>query len=326
MDDPIRRDILALGAAVAAVAVAPRVFAQQTGARGADTSLDGNVRARLMESAMDWGTISSAARDAAYNNGAAVSDSTQIIEGWIAASKRFRAERAQHLDLAYAAGERNKWDLFPGRDPNAPCLVWIHGGYWQARNRESFACFAEGVLERGWSAALPGYTLAPGATMTEIVREIRSALDWLAAQGSRHGIAGPIVLSGWSAGGHLTAMTLDHPSVRAGLAISGLFELGPIRDTYLNERLKLTDEEIATLSPLRLQGVAKPLAIAYGTAELPPLVADSRNYHAHRAAAHLPGPLIPVSNANHYTIMEELRSPDGLLARTAMRLLEDVGN
>ena len=117
-------------------------------------------------------------------------------------------------------------------------------------------------------------------------------------------------------------MTLDHPSVRAGLAISGLFELGPIRDTYLNERLRLTDEEIATLSPLRLKGIAKPLGIAYGTAELFPLVADSRNYHAHREQAHLPGPLIPVANANHYTIMEELRSPDGILTRAAMRLLE----
>jgi len=205
---------------------------------------------------MAWDTMPSAARDAAYNNGAAVPESTHIIEGWIAASKRFRLERPEHLDLAYGAGERNKWDLFPARDPSAPCLVWIHGGYWQARSRESFACFAEGVLAHGWSAALPGYTLAPEATLSEIVREVRSALDWLAAEGSAHGIQGPIVLSGWSAGGHLTAMTLDHKSVRAGLAISGLYDLGPIRDTYLNERLKLTDEEIATLSPLRLKGVA----------------------------------------------------------------------
>ena len=270
--------------------------------------------------------MSSAARDAAYNNGAAVSGSAQIIDGWIAASRRFRAERPEHLDLAYGAGERNKWDLFPGRDPDAPCLVWIHGGYWQARSRESFACFAEGILAHGWSAALPGYTLAPEATLTEIVRQIGSALDWFAAHRSAHGIRGPIVLSGWSAGGHLTAMALDHPSVRAGLAISGLFELGPIRDTYLNERLRLSDEEIAGLSPLRLKGAAKPLAIAYGTAELFPLVADSRNYHAHRAQAHLPGPLVPVPNANHYTIMDELRSANGLLTRTAIRLLEDAGH
>jgi acetyl esterase/lipase len=268
--------------------------------------------------------MSRAARDAAYNNAAAVAGSSQIVERWVAASAALRAQRSKHIDLPYGEGERNKWDLFPGDDPKAPCLVWIHGGYWQMRNRETFSCFAEGVLARGWSAALPGYTLAPAATLTQIVQEIRSALDWLSAEGSAHGIAGPIILSGWSAGGHLTAMALDHPSVRAGLAIAGIFELGPIRDTYLNERLKLTEEEIATLSPLRLSSVRKPLAISYGTAELPALVRESRDYHAHRAQSHLPGPLIPIPNANHFTIMDEIRSPNGALTRAVMRLMEDA--
>jgi arylformamidase len=208
---------------------------------------------------MAWGSMTRAARDAAYNNAAAVGGSTQIIDGWVSASATFRSQRSKHIDLAYGPGERNKWDLFPGDNPKAPCLVHIHGGYWQSRNREHFSCLAEGVLRRGWSAALPGYSLAPAATLTQIVGEMRGALDWLAAQGSVHGIAGPVILSGWSAGGHLAALLLDHPSVTAGLAISGIFELGPIRDTYLNERLKLTDEEIATLSPLRLPGVGKPL-------------------------------------------------------------------
>jgi arylformamidase len=212
---------------------------------------------------------------------------------------------------------------FVSRRQSECALVYIHGGYWQAGNRENNSGFAEGALARGWSAALPGYTLAPGATMTQIVQEVRDALDWLAAQGSAHGILGPLILSGGSAGAHLTAMTLDHPSVRAGLAISGIFELGPIRDTYLNAALKLTEEEVTALSPLRLPSVGKPLAISYGTAELPALVRNSREYHAHRAQSHVPGPLIPVPNANHYTIMEELRSPHGILTRSVMRLMED---
>src|SRR6516164_8308441 len=83
-------------------------------------------------------------------------------------------------------------------------------------------------------------------------------------------------------------------------------------------------EEIATLSPLRLPGVSKPLAITYGTAELPALVRNSREYHAHRAQSHQPGSLIPIPNANHYTGMEELRSPNGILTRSAVRLIEDL--
>jgi acetyl esterase/lipase len=128
-----------------------------------------------------------AARDAAYNNSAAVSDSAQIVDRWVAASAAFRSQRPQHLDLAYGPGERNKWDLFLANNPTAPCLVFIHGGYWQSRSREHFSCFAEGVLARGWSAALPGFTLAPNAALTQIVGEVRSALDWLAGQGgARH--------------------------------------------------------------------------------------------------------------------------------------------
>lgn len=273
---------------------------------------------------MAWGTMTRAARDAAYNNSQAVSDSAQIVNRWVAASATFRSQRSKYLDVAYGPGGRNKWDLFPADNPAAPCLVFIHGGYWQMRGREDFSCFAEGVLARGWSAALPGYTLAPAATLTQIVNEVRSALDWLAAQGSAHGIAGPVIISGWSAGGHLTALLLDHSSVRAGLAISGIYELGPIRDTYLNERLKLTDEEVGTLSPLRLPGVSKPPAITYGTAELPALVRNSREYHAHRAQSNEPGQLIPIPNANHYTGLEELRSPNGILTRSAIRLMEDA--
>jgi arylformamidase len=269
---------------------------------------------------MNWGTMSRAERDAAYNNGQAVPERDTLNAARIAASKAFRDARPGHLDLAYGPGERNKWDLFPGKDAAAPCLAFIHGGYWQMNRREDFAAVGEGLAHHGWSIALPGYTLAPDATLTQIVAEIHAALDWLAANGKAHGIAGPIILSGWSAGGHLTAMGLGHSVVRAGLAISGVYELGPIRDTYLDEKLKLTDQEIATLSPLRLPAVAKPLALTYGTAELPPLVADSRDLNARRAAAHQPGALLPIAGANHFTIFNELRSPTGQVTRLALEL------
>jgi arylformamidase len=269
-----------------------------------------------------WGMLSQAERDAGYNNSAAVPDSPVLNAAREVASSVFRATNGMHLDLPYGKKERNAWDLFPVADPDAPCIVFIHGGYWQRNSRDQFANLIGGPFARGWSAALPGYTLAPDASLTEIVAEINASLDWLAAHGPAHGINGPVVLSGWSAGGHLTAMCLGHPLVKAGLAISGIFELGPVRDTYLNERLRLTEEEIVGLSPMRLPMIAKPLAIAYGTAELAPLVADSRDLHALRAEAHLPGALIPVAGANHFTIVHELRDFDGVLTRQLPLLLD----
>jgi acetyl esterase/lipase len=268
-----------------------------------------------------WATMSRAERDAAYDNSGAVADVADHRETRTAASLAYRAAHEGKLDIPYGALEPQRWDLFPAAKADAPCLVFIHGGYWQMNSRETFAALAEGVAAHGWSVALPGYRLAPEATLTEIVGDIHAALDWLGAHGTEHGIGGKIVVSGWSAGGHLTAMALGHPCVAAGLAISGVFELGPIRDIYLNEKLRLTEEEIVQLSPLRLPVVAKPLAIAYGTRELPALVEDSRALHALRAAAHAPGPLLPVAGANHFTILPALQEKHGLLVRAALDLL-----
>lgn len=110
-------------------------------------------------------------------------------------------------------------------------------------------------------------------------------------------------------------------TVKAGLALSGVYELAPIRDTHLNGKLNLNDKEIEMLSPLRLPAVPKPLAIAHGTAELPPFVADSRSLHARRAAAHQPGALLPIAGANHFAILDELRVRAGQLTRLALELV-----
>ncbi|MFC7477123.1 alpha/beta hydrolase [Dankookia sp. GCM10030260] len=269
-----------------------------------------------------WAGATPDQRDAAYDNTRAVADSAALIAARNAASAAFRATRPQHLDLAYAAGDRCRWDLFPAREPGAPCLVFVHGGYWQRNRREDFCALAEGALARGWSVGFPGYTLAPEASLTRIVAEVHAALDWLQAEGPAHGVAGRVVLSGWSAGGHLVGACVGHPAVTAGLAISGIFELAPIRDTYLNDKLQLTEAEIAALSPLRRPMVGKPMAIAYGSAELPELRRQSRKFHAARAEAHLPGPLVPVSGADHFRILDALRARDGELLCAAAALLE----
>jgi arylformamidase len=268
-----------------------------------------------------WATATAEARSAAYDNTAAVADSAALIATRNAEAAGFRAAHAGHLDLAYGEGERCRWDLYPAADPAAPCLVFVHGGYWQRNRREDFAAIATAALAAGWSAALPGYTLAPEASLTRIVGEIHAALDWLGAHGRAHGIGGKVVLSGWSAGGHLAAAALSHPLAAAGLAISGIFELAPIRDTALNEALNLTEAEIESLSPMRHPPVPKPLAVAYGSAELPELRRQSRAFHAHRAAAHCPGPLIPVSGADHFRVLRALQEPGGALLRAAADLL-----
>jgi arylformamidase len=267
-----------------------------------------------------WAFLDQAQRDAAYNNSAAVSGSAELVKARNAASAAYREGHRAALDLAYGPGPRQAWDLYPGDNVASPCLVFIHGGYWQMNGRESFACLAAGPVAHGWSVAMPGYDLAPDATLQQIRDQIFRALDFLAVEGPRHGVGGKLIVSGWSAGGHLAALALAHSAVAAGLAISGVYELAPLSDTYLNAKLQLTAAEIETLSPLRSAVIQKELMIAYGSREVPALAADARLFHAHRAAAHAPGALLPVAGADHFTILDELRRPDGVLTRAALTL------
>jgi arylformamidase len=271
---------------------------------------------------LNWAALSQTERDAAYDNNAAVKNSAALIAERNEASATLRASRKSFLDVPYDDRERTKIDLYPAADKAAPCLVFLHGGYWQRNSREVFAMLVEGVAAHGWSVAIPGYSLAPDASLTQIVAEISQSLDWLAQHGAAYGISGPVVLAGWSAGAQLVAMALDHPRVAAGLAISGVYDLAPIRDTGLNNALKLTDEEVARLSPLHLPVVQKRLDIAYGSAELPALVFDSIRLHEARMAAGAPGKLFPIEGADHFSILAELRRPDGALVDIARKLVD----
>lgn len=267
-----------------------------------------------------WAFLGQEERNRAYNNSAAVSTSSDLIQARDQASVSYRSTHSGTLDLSYGAGQRQAWDIYPGTNPSAPCLVFFHGGYWQMNSRENFAFVAEGLAPHGWSVALPGFTLAPEANLEQIVAENRAALDWLQNHIAQYKLGGKVIVSGWSAGAQLAALALAHPLVSAGLAIAGVYELAPLRDTYLNAKLSLTDQQIENLSPMRLPAVNKPLSIAYGSAELPTLVEEARSFHQMRASAHAPGSLIPVPNANHYTILDELRKPDGLLTRAVLDL------
>lgn len=264
-----------------------------------------------------------AALDAAYNNTAAVENSGAILADWERRSAALAAAHPAHLDLRYGGRERNRIDFFRARDDGAPILVFIHGGYWQMRAKETFRFLAAGPLAHTIHFASVGYTLAPEATLAEIVSEVRNALTWIADHaGDLGGDARRIHVSGWSAGGHLTAMSLAHPAVRGGLAISGIFDLEPIRLSYLNAKLRLAPNDVPSLSPAANVSIpSSALIVAFGTAELPELQRQSREYAHARGEAGLPGRLAAVPDHNHFSILEELARPDGALTALVRELM-----
>jgi arylformamidase len=271
----------------------------------------------------DWRAMSQVARDLGLNNGVHVPASADIVAEWDRLSAEMRSRYSDHLDLRYGPRERNRIDFFKVAE-KAPTLLFIHGGYWQTRAKETFALFAGGPMAHGFNVALTGYTLAPDATLDEIVAEIHAGIDFLTEQlPALGGDASGIVVSGWSAGGHLTAKALSHPRVRAGMAISGIYDLEPIRHSYLNVKLRLDEATSRRNSPMmHADGPMKPLSLVVGSAELPLLRKQTADFAGRRARYGLPVTYEEIPGTNHFTIMNEMVSPTGRITTLIKQLFE----
>ncbi|MES2144429.1 MAG: alpha/beta hydrolase [Pseudomonadota bacterium] len=190
----------------------------------------------------------------AYTNGDFIPDAASYPPRWAEQAAAFRGALGSRavLDLPYGAAARQKFDLFlPDAAPRG-LLVYVHGGYWLAFGRADWSHLAAGALAHGWAVAMPSYTLAPDARITDITREIGQAVE--AASGR---VPGPVVVTGHSAGGHLSARLgcVDAPCrapVACVVPISPVADLEPLLSTEMNATLGLTPDEVDRESPARL--------------------------------------------------------------------------
>lgn len=263
--------------------------------------------------------------DAAYNNSQAVPDSAQWAEQWRTRSAPLRAGRGVRLDIPYAPQERTKFDYFPVSIAGAPLFIFIHGGYWVRNSRDMFSFVAEGPNARGINVAVVGYTLAPQARLAAIVDEISQCISFIETQAGELGCdRDRIYVGGWSAGGHLATMACDHKAVRGALPISGIFDLEPIALSYLNDPLQLDHEDIIALSPqLHLRASDPPRRLFVGGDELPELQRQSADYMSAARAAGLDIKLRTLPGHHHYSVLDELAKPDGLILDELQALIVD---
>jgi len=189
-------------------------------------------------------------------------------------------------------------------------------------DKEPYAFIGEALLAAGFHLALIEYTLAPVARLDQIVTEVRAAVAWLIDHAAEvDGDARRVFVSGHSAGGHLTAAAMDEPRLAGGIAISGIYDLEPIRLNYLNDKLRLDEAEARRNSPmLHLPSRAAPLVVTVGLGELSELVRQSEEYAAAWAAKGLPGEYLPLPVHDHFSILEELARPSGRLFAALRRL------
>lgn len=264
-----------------------------------------------------------------------VPDFQDYFDRYAAESVTARAAFGGQLDIAYGESVGEKLDIFaPAGASGAPVHVFIHGGYWQSMDKNDFDYVANGLVPRGAVTVVVNYTLAPQASLSEIVRQNRAALAWTWRNiGDFGGDAGRIHVSGHSAGGHLTAMmaSTDWPAfeaglpadlVKSGLCISGLFELEPVRLCYLNEVLGMDPAEAAANSPALLQpahGVRQVVTV--GAEETDEFRRQSADYAKLLEDRGTEVRSLAPAGLHHFSIVAQLGGPDEELTGVACGLM-----
>ena len=256
--------------------------------------------------------------DLTYANGAFIPNSEHFASKWETAASSWReienvVGRAR-LNVAYGEGDRQKLDLFyPAGRPRG-LLVFIHGGYWHASDRKMWSHLSAGATAREWAVALPSYTLAPQARITEITREIADAITVAAAL-----VAGPIVVTGHSAGGHLAArmacrdVDLAPPvaeRLQKVVPISPLSDLRPLLETAMNSDLQLDMAEAIAESPVLKTKLHDVQVVSWVGAEERPAFLDQARWLADA----WPGTSLRIApGRHHFDVIDELLEPDSSL-------------
>ena len=251
-----------------------------------------------------------------YNARAEIPDHPQLFTRWQNESALVRRTHAGLLDIPFGTATGERLDFYPAPRPGAPLLVFIHGGWWRSLDKSDFTFIVPGYHAAGFNVALTNYTLAPQASVEEITLQQLRALAWLYRRAARMDFdRSRIVIAGHSAGGHLAAMMMaahwkifgqDLPAdlIKAGVLLSGLYDLEPVRHAeFINVDLKLDKSSALRLSPAWMpQPTRAPFITAVGDLE-----SDEFKRNTALIAAQWRRGFrreIPLHQENHFTICD----------------------
>ncbi|UUX96814.1 alpha/beta hydrolase [Aquabacterium sp. J223] len=265
--------------------------------------------------------------DAQYNPVTSPAQAAAALAHYESQALTARQRLPSRLDVPYGPTRAETLDIFPAERPGAPVFVFLHGGYWRARSSKDFSGIALGLRPLGITTVVVDYALCPTVTLDEIVRQARAALAWVWRHIADHGgDPSRIALGGHSAGAQLTAMCLhtrwaedyglpDDPCA-AALMVSGVYDLRPLRWSYLQPALQLDEGMVQRCSPLgRVRRCATPALITWGGAESTEFARQSTTFHAAWRDAGNEGELMPQPGADHFTALHGLEDPASGMSR-----------
>lgn len=258
--------------------------------------------------------------DIAYNTRIGVDNVDAILEKWSHNSEIARNTLNCKLDCLYGDANRETIDLFFAEN-STRWLIFIHGGYWRITSSALYNFIAKPFVEAGWNVAFPEYDLCPAVTMHTITEQCRRAIAWLAQNHPEK--CREMVISGHSAGGHLTGMMfatdwadygMSPELIIGGIAISSLFDLDPIAQTAMNSDLKLSLSDVQELSPARLlPQVNAPLVLTVGALESSEFQRQNAILRGISEWRAISSETFSLEGYHHFNILDDLMTLDGAI-------------
>ncbi len=299
---------------------------------------------------MDWKQLSLADREREYSPSSCLPDGDYrpFVERYRTASNEAWAylETVPNVTttvVAYGEADTQTIDVAVRRDPaspnsggaGVPLVVFIHGGYWQELSKMESRFAARDCIEQGWAFAAVDYTLAPAATLDEIVAECRAGVGVLHERSVDLGFdSSKIFVAGSSAGAQLAAMVaLDtetndtETNVAGTVLVSGIFELEALIGLSINDALALDHDAAQRNSPLLLDVDGFPSTVlAYGSEETGEFKAQTNAFATHLDAVSTPTHHIEVPDRNHFDVILDLAAPGTRLGDAVTHLISTAGH
>lgn len=268
--------------------------------------------------------------DTEYDVEKAVLEFPKYIDFYQSESLKTRNEISVYENVQYGQTLMERLNVYAAEQPDAPVLIFVHGGYWKLGVGEDYDFVASGLHKAGFTVVVISYGLAPKISIPEMVRQIRDSIAWTAKNIlDFNGNPNRIFIAGHSAGAHLATMAaftdwqeygLGKNTVKGILAISGLYDLEPVSQTFVQPTVRITAEQILYLSPIRLIRPSNiPIIVSWGGIETTAFIKQSSNFIDAWLKVGNQGQKLIVEKAHHFNILEEF-SENGLFTKAITEL------
>ena len=282
-----------------------------------------------------WLDMDQAELDDAYDQRVYAFNQDVIGERRNANNEKVLAIIGQPERVAYGAAEIEQVDIYKSKRPNAPVLVFLHGGAWRGGRSAQLASMAEPYIKAGAHFVAVDFNnvIETKGDLFPMVDQVRRATAWVFKNAAGFGgDPNQVYLGGHSSGGHLGGCVvttdwekqgLPRDMLKGALLGSGMYDLKVVRLSKRADYVKFTDAMEQELSPQRhLDKLHTPLIITHGSLETPEFQRQSREFAEAVKKAGKPVELLVGKAYNHYETQETMGNPYGFMGRAAMEMLK----